>query len=160
MDLDQSVTCLLNSIFQKFNCFSQNAAKTFSDLNFDSSFQNVYNSVVGAIPNNPQPFCCVVVGICNKRKCFELQSKSSAWIYYEVDLPISTMELPTVGFIFETEHRKENRCSPQALDGGGGGRQSERERERECKSVWWIFRSWFWSALWVLRARLKKCLTG
>lgn len=71
-------------------------------------------------------------------------------------MPISTIELPTVSFIFETEHRKENRCSPQALGGGGG----EREKEREKQVCLVDIRSWFWLALWVLRTRLKKCLTG
>lgn len=48
-------------------------------------------------------------------------------------MPISSIELPTVGFIFETEPRKENRCSPRALDGGGGGRERGGEIERERK---------------------------
>lgn len=43
--------------------------------------------------------------------------------------------------------------------GWWGGWERGRERKKR-KSVWWIFRSWFWSARWVLRARLKKCLTG
>lgn len=70
--------------------------------NFDSSKYTCIGSVGSAIPYNPQPFWRVVVRNWKKQKQKNVKKKNpNPTLCSEVDLPISTMELPTVGFIFE-----------------------------------------------------------